>query len=149
MTSYKTEDQNGLHRLPGTDDQQSGGLIIRKKIEAVSSDDKLIFKVPQAPSSFGLDKLAAEKRRQQASTTLSKRPKTSSFDEIDDEKRGSDKNKSRQLRETRVETPSSSRSSHHDDYGKTRPAPKHMQRGLAYGKEGNKPGMFFIFLASV
>ncbi|CAF2817755.1 unnamed protein product [Rotaria sp. Silwood2] len=142
MASQKNDDQNGLHRLSGTDDQQEGGLIIKKKSQAVSSDDQVIFKVPQAPSSFGLDKLAAEKRRQQSlivtTTSSSKRSKTSSFDEIDDENNNSQSKKSRHLREQRVETPSSSRSSHHDFYEKTRSAPKHIQRGLAYGKEGHK-----------
>ncbi|CAF4686354.1 unnamed protein product, partial [Rotaria sp. Silwood1] len=141
MASQNYDDQNDLHRLPGTDDQQEGGLIIKKKTQAVSSDDQVIFKVPQVPSSFGLDKLAAEKRRQQSSiTTLSssKRSKTSSFEEIDDENNNSHSKKSRHLREQRIETPSSSRSSHHDFYEKTRSAPKHMQRGLVYGKEGHK-----------
>jgi len=139
MSSQKNDDLNGLHRLPGTDEQQEGGLIIKKKTQATSSDDQHVFKIPQIPpttSSFGLDKLAAEQRRVQSS----KRSKTSSssFDEIDDEENDFHKKKSRNLREQRVETPSSTHSSHHDLYEKSRPAPKHLQRGLAYGKEGHK-----------
>jgi hypothetical protein len=150
MTSQKNEDINGLHRLPGTDEQQEGGLIIKKKTQATSSDDQHIFKVPTIPqptSSFGLDKLAAEKRRIQSSTSSSKRSKpSSSFDEIDDDN-NSHKTKSRNLREQRVETPSSTRSSHHDFYEKSRPAPKHIQRGLAYGKEGYKQSMLFDLIS--
>jgi hypothetical protein len=149
MTSDKNDDENGLHRLPGTNGQQEGGLIIKKKTLATSSDDQHIFKVPQLPpstSSFGLDKLAAEKRRVQSSNSSSKRSKTSSFDDMDDDDNQSHKNKSRHLREQRVETPSSSRSSHHDIYDKSRPVPKHMQRGLAYGKEGHKQRMLIHFI---
>jgi hypothetical protein len=145
MSSQKNDDLNGLHRLPGTDEQQEGGLIIKKKTQATSSDDQHVFKVPQIPpttSSFGLDKLAVEQRRIQSS----KRSKTSSssFDEIDDEENDSHKKKSRNLREQRVETPSSTRSSHHDLYEKSRPAPKHLHRGLAYGKEGHKQCMLIF-----
>ncbi|CAF4372713.1 unnamed protein product [Rotaria socialis] len=144
MSSEKNDDQNGLHRLPGTDDQQTGGLIVKKKAQAISSDDQHVFKVPQIPSSFGLDILAAEKRRVQSlasslSSTTAKRSKTSSFDEVDDEKNTSDSKKARHLREQRVDTPSSTRSSHHDLYEKSRLAPKTKQRGLVYGKEGSKP----------
>jgi hypothetical protein len=149
MESEKMDDLDGLHRLPGTDDQQEGGLIIKKKTQAASSDDQHIFKVPQLPpstSSFGLDRLAAEKRRVQSSTSSSKRSKASSFDEMDDEDNDSHTNKSRHLREQRVETPSSSRSSHHDVYDKSRPVPKPMQRGLAYGKEGHKQRMLKDFI---
>jgi hypothetical protein len=151
MESEKNGDLNGLHRLAGTDEQQEGGLFLKKKTQATSSDDPHIFKIPQIPpstSSFGLDKLAAEKRRVQPSTSSSssKRVKpSSSFDEGDDDFNDSQKTKSRNLREQRVETPSSSRSSHHDLYEKSRPAPKHLQRGLAYGKEGHKQRMLFNF----
>jgi hypothetical protein len=152
MTSQNIDDMNGLHRLPGSDEQQEGGLIIKKKTQATSGDDQHIFKIPPIPpstSSFGLDKLAAEKRRVQStiSSSVSKRSKTSSsFDEIDDEYNDSHKNKSRHLRQQRVETPSSTRSSHHELYDKSRPAPKHIQRGLAYGNEGNKQSMLFDFI---
>lgn len=150
MTLEKNEDMDGLHRLPGTDDQQEGGLIIKKKTQANSSEDKHIFKVPDVPlstSSFGLDKLAAEKRRAQSSSSSTKRskPTSSSFDDLDDEQNDSHKTKSRHLREQRVETPSSTRSSHHDVYEKSRPAPKNIQRGLAYGKEGQKQRKLFKF----
>ncbi len=153
MESEKNGDLNGLHRLAGTDGQEEGGLTIKKRTQATSSDDPHIFKIPQIPpstSSFGLDKLAAEKRRVQStiSSSVSKRSKTSSsFDEIDDEYNDSHKNKSRHLRQPRVETPSSTRSSHHELYDKSRPAPKHIQRGLAYGNEGNKQSMLFDFIS--
>ncbi|CAF1647858.1 unnamed protein product, partial [Adineta ricciae] len=142
MTSNQSEDSGSLHRLPGTDDQQVGGLIIKKKTQANSSDEQHVFKMPQIPpttSVLGLDKLAAEKRRVQssASTTEPKRSKTSSFDDNDDDHK-SHSNKSRHLREKREETPSSTRSSHHDYYDRSRPAPKHKQRGLAYGQEAQK-----------
>jgi hypothetical protein len=145
MASPKNNDLNGLHRLPGTDEQQEGGLIIKKKTQPIPSDDQHVFKVPKIPpstSSLGLDKLAAEQRRSQSS---SKRFKTSSsFDENDDD--NLHKTKSRNLREQRVETPSSTRSSHHDYYDKSRPAPKHIQRGLAYGNEGNKQRRLLKFI---
>lgn len=128
-------DLNGLHRLAGSDEQQEGGLIIKKKTSATTSDDQHIFKVPKIPStisssSLGLDKLATEQRRAQSSTA--KRFKS------DDEFSESKTNKSRQLREQRVETPSSTRSSHHDYYDKSRPQAKNPQRGLAYGKDEHK-----------
>jgi hypothetical protein len=143
MTSENTDD---LHRLAGTDEQQEGGLIIKKKIQATPSDDQHVFKVPNIPpstSSLGLDKLAAEQRRLQSSKRFKA---SSSFDEADDEINDSQKNKSRNLREKRVETPSSTRSSHHDYYDKSRPAPKHIQRGLVYGKEGHKQRMLLEFI---
>ena len=142
MASEKNNDLNGLHRLAGVDDQQEGGLIIKKKTQANSSDDQHIFKIPKIPaatSALGLDRLAAEQRRLQIST--SKRKQSSSFDEADDEFIESHKSISRNLREQRVETPSSTRSSHHDYYEKSRPAPKQTQRGLVYGKEGYKQRM--------
>ena len=144
MTSENNDNKNDLHRLSGTDEQQEGGLIVKKKSQAVSSNDQYVFKVPQTPSSFGLDKLAAEKRRSESSINSSKRSKTSSFNRIDNENIYHDKNQSRHLRETRIETPSSSRSSHHDFYDKSRSAPKNLQRGLAYGKNGNKEQCKFI-----
>ena len=139
MTLPQNNDLNGLHRLAGTDEQQEGGLILKKKTSATTSDDQHIFKVPKIPSStssLGLDKLAAEQRRaQSSSSSSSKRFKT------DDEFHESHKNTSRNLREQRVETPSSTRSSHHDYYDRSRPVPKNTQRGLVYGKEGNKQRM--------
>ncbi|CAF3506730.1 unnamed protein product [Adineta steineri] len=149
MTSENNGDSNALHLLPGTDGEQVGGLIIKKKSQAVSSDEQHVFKVPQIPistSSFGLDKLAAEKRRAQssaaASSSSSKRskPSSSSFDDNDndDEYKNSSNHKSRHLREQRVETPSSTRSSHHDLYDKSRLPPKNIQRGVVYGKEKHK-----------
>jgi hypothetical protein len=152
MASNKNGDHinlSALHRLPGTDEQQEGGLF-KPKAQAVSSDDQHIFKVPQLPPStslLGLDKLAAEKRRIQSSTSSSKRSKGSSFDELDIEDDNDNKtrsktiNKERHLREQRVETPSSTRSSHHDLYEKSRTSAKHIQRGLVYGKEGHKQRM--------
>ena len=145
MTSNQSEDSGSLHRLPGTDYQQVGGLIIKKKTQAISSDEQHVFKMPQIPpttSVLGLDKLAAEKRRVQssASTTEPKRSKTSSFDDNGDDHK-SHSSKSRHLREKREETPSSTRSSHHDYYDRSRPAPKHKQRGLAYGQEAQKQRM--------
>ncbi|GJQ67978.1 hypothetical protein Trydic_g16727 [Trypoxylus dichotomus] len=47
-------DDDGFHRLEGTD-EQSGGLIVKKKTPT--------FKIPQ-PSLLGLDKLAAAKRKE-------------------------------------------------------------------------------------
>jgi len=130
-----------LHRLPGTDDQQQGGLIIKKKSQAVSSDDQHVFKVPHAPpvliSTLGLDKLAKEKRRTQSNNSSPKRSKTSSDDDRTEFHRPTS-HKDRHYREQRVETPSSTRSSHHDYYEKSRSAAKPMHRGLVYGKDGDK-----------
>ena len=140
MTLPLNNDLNGLHRLAGTDEQQEGGLIIKKKTSATTSEDQHVFKVPKIPSttksssssssSLGLDKLAAEQRRLQSSNSKRFKP--------DEEFSESKTSKSRHLREQRVETPSSTRSSHHDQYDKSRPQPKNPQRGLAYGKEGQK-----------
>ena len=148
MSSQENSDSSAPHRLPGTDEQQTGGLIIKKKIPAASSDEQHVFKMPQIPlttSSFGLDKLAAEKRRAQPAAPASKRSKPDSFDDNDDEHDKSHSGKSRHLREPRDDTPSSTRSSHHDLYDKSRPAPKNMQRGLTYGKEGHKKGRLRSF----
>lgn len=142
MSSQQNDGAHVLHRLPGTDEQQTGGLIIKKKAQAVPSDEQHVFKMPQIPpstSALGLDKLAAEKRRTQSANPTSKRSKPDSFDENDDD--GSDKpqsSKSRHLREQRDDTPSSTRSSHHDLYDKSRPAPKNVQRGVAYGNDRDK-----------
>lgn len=137
MTLPSNNDLNGLHRLAGTDEQQEGGLIIKKKTSAIPSEDQHIFKIPKIPSttlssssSLGLDKLAADQRRLQSSNSKRFKP--------DEEFSESKTSKSRHLREQRVETPSSTRSSHHDHYDKSRPQPKNPQRGLAYGKEGYK-----------
>lgn len=130
-----------LHRLPGTDDQEQGGLIIKKKSLAVSADDQHVFKVPQAPlvstSTLGLDKLAKEKRRAQSNNSSPKRSKTSSDDDRTEFSRPTSY-KDRHYREQRVETPASTRSSHHDYYEKSRLAAKPMHRGLVYGKDGDK-----------
>ena len=132
--------ENQLHRLPGSDDQQEGGLIIKKKSQAVSSDDQHVFKVPQAPvvsSALGLDKLAKEKRRAQSASSSPKRSKPSAEDDRAEFPRPQ-AYKERHLREQRVETPSSTRSSHHDVYEKSRSTAKPMHRGLVYGKDGHK-----------
>ena len=139
---------NVPHRLPGTDDLQEGGLVIKKRAQPTTSDDPHIFKVPQIPpstSALGLDKLAAEKRRNQSSASPSKRSKTSTFiddhsedDQAPDRNSSKSSNKERQLREQRDDTPNSSRSSHHDLYDKSRTAAKQIPRGLVYGKDGNK-----------
>lgn len=142
MASQNNDGTNGLHRLTVIDEPQEGGLIIKKKAQPLSSDDQHVFKVPTLPAAsvLGLDKLAAEKRRNASTNSSSKRSKTSSssFDDNDEEFPRSGKNQSRHLREQRVETPSSTRSSHHDVYEKSRPVPKNPPRGLAYGKEGHK-----------
>jgi hypothetical protein len=155
MALEKVDEQliaDAPHRLPGTSEQQEGGLIIKRKVQAASSDDQHIFKVPQIPPStpssmLGLDKLAAEKRRLQSTSSLSKRSKnSSSFDDMDtddvddnvDRYESRTKIKERQLRNKRVETPSSTRSSHHDYYDRSRTAAKFRQRGLVYGKDGNE-----------
>ena len=150
MSSQKSDvsiSLDALHRLPGSDDQQEAGLIIKKKAQAVPADEQHVFKVPQIPpSSFGLDKLAAEKRRLQSVNGSAKRTKTSAMDDIDDDDDNDDSKgeksqtiaKERHLREKRVETPSSTRSSHHDQYERSRTAAKNQSRGLTYGKEGHK-----------
>ncbi|CAG9766149.1 unnamed protein product [Ceutorhynchus assimilis] len=49
-------DDDGVHRLAGTSGNEKGGLIIKKK------DKESTFKVPK-PSLLGLDRLAAQKRK--------------------------------------------------------------------------------------
>ncbi|XP_066259439.1 pre-mRNA-splicing factor ATP-dependent RNA helicase PRP16 [Euwallacea similis] len=49
-------DEDGIHRLEGTSTNEKGGLIVKKKKEPT-------FKVPK-PSLLGLDRLAAQKRRE-------------------------------------------------------------------------------------
>lgn len=130
MSSKNTDNghtySNNLHRLPGTDDNQEGGLIIKKKVQATGDGDQHVFKVPEIPKSqLGLDTLASQKRSQAA-------------DDVKTSKRPREEYKERHLREQRVDTPSSTRSSHHDYYDKIRPAPKDNHRGLTYGKKGSK-----------
>lgn len=49
-------EEDGVHRLEGTSGNEQGGLIIKKKKDAT-------FKIPK-PSLLGLDRLAAEKRKE-------------------------------------------------------------------------------------
>ncbi|XP_017063671.1 pre-mRNA-splicing factor ATP-dependent RNA helicase PRP16 isoform X1 [Drosophila eugracilis] len=56
------DDEAGVHRLEGTDGQESrGGLVIRKPKDAAQTKSSGGFKVPQG-SLLGLDKLAAKRR---------------------------------------------------------------------------------------
>ena len=157
MSSTKKDEPielNFMHRLPGIDEkQEEGGLIIKKKIQAPADGDQLLFKVPSVPPSssgslLGLDKLAYQKRNQQSNSNSSKRSKTSTDDEYDHDsnRNGSQsRNKERHIREQRVETPSSTRSSHHEYYNKSRPVPKQPHRGLAYGNEDQKQSELIEF----
>lgn len=54
-------DTNNVHRLEGADQNQVGGLIIKRKNP---ESEEITFKKPV--SSFGLDKLAAKKREEKA-----------------------------------------------------------------------------------
>lgn len=56
-------DDDAIHRLEGYDpDNQIGGLIIKKKS---ATDDQHIFRAPAPKASLlGLDKLAAQKRKE-------------------------------------------------------------------------------------
>ncbi|CAF1072597.1 unnamed protein product [Didymodactylos carnosus] len=143
------------HRLEGINEGQ-GGLILKKKLTSSNASDdqekQHIFKVPQPVSLFGLDKLAAEKRRNVANEnsrgntpSSTKRSKTTSYRDDDEmivdypnnnKSNTSDKQNEndtsrkteRHLREQRIETPSSTRSG--DVYSQDRPKPR--ERGLAY-----------------
>ncbi|XP_048461924.1 pre-mRNA-splicing factor ATP-dependent RNA helicase PRP16 [Rhincodon typus] len=73
-------DDDSLHRLEGSDPgNQVGGLIIKKKI---ATDDQHIFRAPAPKTSLlGLDKLAAQKRkeREEKEEEEKKKSKVSSY----------------------------------------------------------------------
>ena len=83
-----------LHRLEGSTGNEKGGLVIMKKGPAKTDDDeKHVFKAPTARISLlGLDRLAAEKRKE-AEEKGSSKSKVMSYkgdwedEEIEDENR--------------------------------------------------------------
>lgn len=92
-------------RLEGTDPSEvKGGLIIRKKQADTPGDVPFEFKKPKT-SLLGLDRLAAAKRAEAAAASSSS---LKIKQEIED---SSGKHKSRQYRQTGVETPSHDRTS--------------------------------------
>ncbi|XP_060693991.1 pre-mRNA-splicing factor ATP-dependent RNA helicase PRP16 isoform X1 [Hemiscyllium ocellatum] len=112
-------DDDSLHRLEGSDPgNQVGGLIIKKKI---ATDDQHIFRAPAPKTSLlGLDKLAAQKRkeREEKEEEEKKKSKVSSykdwdegkedlgFDEESGDKVGRHGKKERYYRSSGAETPS-------------------------------------------
>lgn len=71
------DDNSDLHRLEGSDGTETGGLIVKKK---QPSDHT--FKKP-LPSSFGLDKLAEQKRRENSQEPSKTRYSSESRDSKD------------------------------------------------------------------
>ncbi|KAI8504571.1 Pre-mRNA-splicing factor ATP-dependent RNA helicase PRP16 [Branchiostoma belcheri] len=111
------DDDPSLHRLEGSDGKEVGGLIIKKGPS--TSDDKHTFKAPAPRTSLlGLDKLAAQKRKEKEESEEGKTPKRSKassynddWDEEDIEDEKEDRHsfgsrKDRHYRPARVETPS-------------------------------------------
>ncbi|XP_035680247.1 pre-mRNA-splicing factor ATP-dependent RNA helicase PRP16-like isoform X2 [Branchiostoma floridae] len=111
------DDDPSLHRLEGSDGKEVGGLIIKKGPS--TTDDKHTFKAPAPRTSLlGLDKLAAQKRKEKEESEEGKTPKRSKassynddWDEEDIEDEKEDRQsfgsrKDRHYRPARVETPS-------------------------------------------
>ena len=69
------DDESGVHRLEGSGNDMRGGLVIKK---AKTDDNK--FKVPK-PSILGLDKLAAQKRKEREENRLISFKETENDDE--------------------------------------------------------------------
>ena len=100
--------------LEGLDQAQSkGGLIIRKKPPAEAEKSDGGFKLPSGPSLLGLDKLAVVKERErkmkEAETARKRQLEEGESDRDAGDKfakRNERREKERQLREPRVETPS-------------------------------------------
>lgn len=97
--------QEATERLEGSDSiETKGGLIIKKKTP--SNEDEVVFKKPRV-SLLGLDKLAAEKRKEEADKILQDQNKSSR--DRDRSSRDRDHHRSsddRHFRRPRVETPS-------------------------------------------
>lgn len=91
-------DDEGVHTLEGTSGSSGGGLVIKKKNPTTP-------RLPQV-SKFGLDKLAADKRREESE---SKRLRSFGDDENDDADKDQEFKKpnalKRNYRETELETP--------------------------------------------
>ncbi|XP_074645690.1 pre-mRNA-splicing factor ATP-dependent RNA helicase PRP16-like [Tubulanus polymorphus] len=120
MTSVEDDETSAVHRLEGTSGG-AGGLVIMKKGPATDTEAPHIFK---KPSLLGLDKLAAEKRKQPSAEFTeieNKKSKISSYkgdeEEIEYERtpgRGRERSSGRErehreeryYRKTREETPS-------------------------------------------
>ncbi|XP_054286670.1 pre-mRNA-splicing factor ATP-dependent RNA helicase PRP16 [Macrosteles quadrilineatus] len=107
-------DEDGVFRLEGSQNEK-GGLIIKKKPVAGANFQ---FKVPK-PSLLGLDKLAAQRRKEREDSVEkeTKKSKLLSYTDEDDgvsveesprkaEKKDKKRDKDRHYRETRNETPS-------------------------------------------
>ncbi|XP_014681833.1 PREDICTED: pre-mRNA-splicing factor ATP-dependent RNA helicase PRP16-like [Priapulus caudatus] len=109
-------DEPSIHRLEGTQNQV-GGLILKKPKNTEHTHE---FKAPNLPqkSLFGLDKLAAAKRKQQQENNdqaTEKRSRVMSYkddwegDDIEDDRednKGNKESHERHYRSSRVETPS-------------------------------------------
>lgn len=79
MSYLDPDGDPSLHRLEGSSGTERGGLVIMKKGPAESSDEKHVFKTPTAKVSLlGLDRLAAEKRKE-AEEKLSTKSKVMSY----------------------------------------------------------------------
>lgn len=101
-----SNDEDGLNRLAGSA-PSTGGLVIKKK-----SDDA-VFKVPK-PSQLGLDRLAAQLRREREEQKRLISFKATDHDDDDatgapqqePKTPGAEQKQSRQYRASNVETPS-------------------------------------------
>lgn len=101
-----TEFDPSVHCLAANEDDQPVGLIIKKPAES-----EHVFKVPTARVSlFGLDKLAAEKRKRQQNeiktTNTDKKPRSEEYDDTTRISFGRSGRKERNYRTTASETPS-------------------------------------------
>ncbi|XP_037932046.1 pre-mRNA-splicing factor ATP-dependent RNA helicase PRP16-like [Teleopsis dalmanni] len=109
------DDETNIHRLEGTNNDFRGGLIIKKKD---TGDSK--FKIPM-PSILGLDKLAAQRRKEREGTQRLISFKDNDYDDTDNTALATPTSSdfafkkpdtqsyqkiSKQIREQKVETPS-------------------------------------------
>ncbi|XP_035826324.1 pre-mRNA-splicing factor ATP-dependent RNA helicase PRP16 [Aplysia californica] len=117
MASFEVDEE--IHRLEGSSGQEQGGLLIMKKGPSKSADNSHKFKKPDTPriSLLGLDRLAAAKRdAQEDASSTPKRSKVLSYrddneeDDIEEDDRDTSrkkhKDKERQYRQPREDTPS-------------------------------------------
>ena len=86
MFHLDPENDPSIHMLEGSSGNEPGGLIIMKKGPGPSSDkDKHVFKTPAPRTSvLGLDRLAAEKRKQKEDEEKEKSRVTSYKDDVEE-----------------------------------------------------------------
>lgn len=131
-------DTSNIHRLEGSNDEETGGLILPKKKTNLNSE--IVFQKPKC-SQFGLDILAVKKREEQKNDD-SRRSHRENVD------RDFGKNNDRFYRSKRIETPSNSggvsdeyreRKRNRDDRNREKNDYKYSSKNFKHPKIENKP----------